>query len=310
MPRLLPIAAFLLTTAALHGPTLRAQSIGSVAEAGVQVTNTAAGPVSVANGRITLTGNPTVTASTRTAEIKLTRGGSLRVCQSTPVHFTQLPAEALLVALDRGGLELHAKATPADALLTPDLRFTPLAAGTLDLELRVSRNGDTCVDNRGRHAPPLNIVDAFGQTTYLLKPGQHVLFEHGSLREVVDRETLPCGCPPDDPVTIPLAEAALRGGADAPKVTPAQAAAANPFPAAVSEGLAPPTPLPPEAPGVTHVQVASTLSYDPAKPDPSKPDPDAPIPAVAELPPPGPAPAPKSGPFTAIGHFFKRIFAR
>ena len=304
MPRIVLIAAMFLTSATLH-----AQVIGTVPEAGVQVTGQTAGPLPVANGRITLTGNPTVTAGVRSAEIKLTRGGSLRLCQSTPVHFTQLPGEALLVALDRGGVELHTKATPADVLLTPDLRFTPLAAGTLELEIRVSRNGDTCVDNRGRHAPPLNIVDAFGQTTYQLKPGQHVLFEHGSLREVMDRETLPCGCPPDEPVTIPLAEAALRGGADAPKVTPAQAAAANPFPAAVSEGLAPPTPLPPETPGVTHVQVTSTLRYDP-----SKPDPDTQVPAVAALPPPseatGPAPTQKSGPLTAIGHFFKRIFVR
>ncbi len=306
MPRFLLIAAILITTASLH-----AQSIGTVPTADATITNTTPGVLNVADARATLTGNPTVTANTHTAEIKLTRGGTVRVCQSTPLHLSQTPAQALLLTLDRGSLEIRTKATPADSLLTPDLRFTPLAEGPLDLQIRVAHNGDTCVDNRGKHAPPLNIVDAFGQASYQLKPGQHVLFEHGSVREVVDRETVPCGCPPDSeaPRTIPLAEAALRGGTNAPKVTPAQAAAANPFPIAVSEGLAQPTPLPAETPGVTHVQVASTLTFDPSKPPPA-PDPAAPIPAVAALPPPEPPPTPKPGAFASIGHFIKRLFVR
>ncbi len=302
MRALLLTVALLLTPA----PPLLAQSLGSVSTLDAQVTAPAPYVLTIANGRAELTGSPTVTAGTHSAEIKLTRGGTLRVCQSTPVHLAQTPAAALLLTLDRGALELHTKATAADSLLTPDLRLTPLAAGPLDLQVHVSSNGDTCVDNRGRHSPALTITDAFGQATYLLKPNQHVLFEHGSLREVVDRETVPCGCPPDQPRTIPLAEAALRGGTNTPAVTPAQAAAANPFPAAVSEGLAPPTPLPAETPGVTHVQVSTTLAYDPTA---SKTlDPQTPPPAIAALPPP--APAAKPGAFTAIGHFFKRLFVR
>ena len=325
MPRAVLIAALLPAFATLHAQTTSqttSRPIGTVSSADATLTNTPPTVLPIANGRTILTGNPTVTAGTHTAEIKLTRGGTIRVCQSTPLHLGQTAAQALLLTLDRGALEIHTKATPADSLLTPDLRFTPLTAGPLDLLIHVSANGDTCVDNHGRRAPALNIVDAFGQATYQLKPNQHVLFEHGSLREVVDRETVPCGCPPDDPRTVPLAEAVLRGGANAPPVTPAQAAAANPFPAAVSEGLAPPTPLPAETPGVTHVQVSTSLTYDPAHPAPTSPDPTnpdptnpdptppTPIPAVAALPPPAPPPAPKPGPFTAIGHFFKRIFVR
>ena len=305
MPRPLLIYAILSTAATLH-----AQAIGTVATADATITGMSPGAIPVANGRTELTGNPTVTAGAHSAEIKLTRGGTARVCQSTPLHLSQSPPSAILFTLDRGALEIHMKTTPADSLLTPDLRLTPLATGALELSIHVSANGDTCVDNHGRHAPAINVVDAFGQATYLLKAGQHVLFEHGSLREVVDRETVPCGCPPEQPRTIPLAEAALRGGADAPKVTPTQAAAANPFPAAVSEGLAPPTPLPAEAPGVTHVQVSSTLAYDPSRPPPPDADGAAPLPAIAALPPPAPPPAGRNGAFTAIGHFFKRLFVR
>ena len=40
---------------------------------------------------------------------------------------------------------------------------------------------------------------------YELAPDQHVLFEHGSLREVVDHETSPCGCP--EPKGMSVADA-------------------------------------------------------------------------------------------------------
>ena len=69
--------------------------------------------------------------------------------------------------------------------------------GRLIFELRVTRNGDTCVDNRGAKAPMLSVADQFGEATYELRAGQHVLFEHGSLKEVVDHESSPCGCPPE-----------------------------------------------------------------------------------------------------------------
>ena len=190
-------------------------------------------------------------------------------------------------------------------------------AGVLDLRLRVSPNGDTCVENRGKKAPTLQLADAFGEASYQIRPGQHVLFEHGSLKAVVDRETTPCGCPPDErdaPRLVPLAEAILHGngGADnGARVTPQQAAAANPFPTAQSEGLAPPAPLPADQPGETHTQVSTTLAFDPtARPVPPTPlnSQDQPTPAI-------PAPQPPTasssgGPFRAVGRFFKRIFVR
>ena len=137
-------------------------------------------------------------------------------------------------------MELTMKARLGDVVVTPDLVLAMDQAGPLNLEMRVTTNGDTCVENRGSGAPLLKITDAFGEATYELKAGQHVLFEHGSLHEVVDAETTPCGCPPDEPKTVALADALLSGGTTTGPVTPAQAAQAHPFPAAVSEGLANP----------------------------------------------------------------------
>ncbi len=84
---------------------------------------------------------------------------------------------------------------PHDILITPDLRFSTPSGGPLDLRVRVTSNGDTCVENHNVGAPTVEVVEQFGDGHYLVPGGQHVLFEHGNVREVVDRESSPCGCP-------------------------------------------------------------------------------------------------------------------
>jgi hypothetical protein len=288
--------------------------VGTVADADATVTRQGGATVQVAGGKSEVIGNSTVTAHPgRNADVTLTRGGSLLVCQTTAVHLTPSADDSLLLALDRGAMEMRTKVSPKDVIMTPDLRFTIAEAGTLDLRMRVSFNGDTCVENRGRKAPPLNVSDAFGETAYLLKPGQHVLFEHGNLRTVEDRETTPCGCPPDEkaPAGMSLADALLSSGQSKTATPAQQAAAANPFPEAVSEGLAAPTAAAtPETPGVRHVEVASTLQFDPSQGAEAKAAATPPSAPVAATPMP-PAAAPKQpGAFAAIGRFFKRIFVR
>jgi hypothetical protein len=289
-----------LTTAFLMATAHAQQPIGTVSLAEASVANSSGGVVSASGGRATLTGSALVTAHDRPATVALDRGGELRVCQGTGVHLSASPDASLLVAIDRGAFEIETKAHAGDVVMTPDLRFTLSGAAPLDLQMRVTPAGDTCVDNRGRSAPTLSIADAFGEATYQLKPGQHVTFEHGSLREVVDRENVPCGCPPDDTVQGSLADAIVSGGAK--PLTPAQKAAATafPFPAAVSDGLVPPTPPPPATPG--QPQISSTITYDPSAPPPSA--------ALPQTPPAEPAKQASHNPFSAIGHFFKRLFAR
>ena len=289
---------------------LRGQAVGTVAATDATVTTSNSHVVEISGNRAVLTGSSTVTAGSRTAEVSLTRGGSVSVCRTTGLHVAQ-SANTLVLGLDRGAMEIHMKAGASDIVMTPDLRVTMPGGGPLDLRMRVSSNGDTCVENRGRKAPSLMIQDAFGEASYLVKPGQHVLFEHGSLREVVDRETTPCGCPPDDVRPVPLAEAMLHGGSGS--VTPTQAQAAHPFPAAQSEGLAAPAPEPAEAPGVIHTQVATTIMFDPVKDgDAAKAPPpieSTPLPVAVQSEPPVQSRR-KGGPIRAVGRFFKRIFAR
>jgi hypothetical protein len=294
------------------------QAIGTV---GVQDA-TVAGALEVSNGRAILVGNTTVTAKDRTADIALNRGGSVKVCATSGLHLTagkgvegsgQTP---LMLALDRGAIEVKMGATTRDVVMTPDLRFTLRGDGLLDLELRVTRNGDTCVENRGATAPVLNVADQFGEATYELRAGQHVLFEHGSLKEVVDHESSACGCPPEPTMTV--ADALLHPG------TPGDAAAAekpaaeqHPFPAAVSAGLAP-APAVPQAPaGAAHTQVSAALSSNEGADSLAQPKPaeKAPTTAPAAVAPPAATTAPQVTPpeqkhdlVHIVGRFFKHIF--
>ena len=249
------------------------QPIGTV---GVQDA-TVAGALEVSNGRAILVGNTTVTARDRVAEIALNRGGSVRVCSTSALHLTAgntaagAEAKPLMLALDRGAIEVQMAATTRDVVTTPDLRFTMRADGPLDLQIRVTRNGDTCVENRGTKAPVLNVADQFGEATYELNAGQHVLFEHGSLKEVVDHENSSCGCPPVPAMSV--ADALLNPAAPGESAAAGKKPAAeqHPFPAAVSAGLAPAPVFRRLSAGDVHTQVSAVLSSGGGPDSPTEP---------------------------------------
>lgn len=318
-----------------------AQQIGSV---GVQDA-TVSGALEVSNGRARLLGASTVTARDHTAEVTLQRGGTIRVCSTSGLHLAAGKGAGdvpLMMSLDRGAIEIATHATASDVVMTPDLRFSMKAAGPLDLSLRVARNGDTCVESRGAGAPVLAVTDQFGESSYEVKPGQHILFEHGSLKEVVDNERESCGCPSTPVVSV--ADAGVKGetpAAPGSTVAAKTAAEQHPFPAAISAGLVP-AGGPPQAPaGTVHAQVSTTMSYggetgasnpgdgssngSPATapgtagtsaapsntattPTPAPDKASAPIAtAKAQAPPPPPAP-PAGNVFHALGRFFQRLF--
>ncbi|HEV2646818.1 MAG TPA: nuclease [Acidobacteriaceae bacterium] len=264
-----------------------------------------AGASDVLNGQAVLTGSAAVTAREHTAPITLGRGGMVRVCQSSALHVTESRAAStaapLLFSLDHGAIEIETAGTVNDSIMTPDLRLSVAKAGPLDLRLRVARNGDTCVENRGAGAPTLDITDAFGETMYQVAAGQHVLFEHGSLREVVDHEREPCGCP-EVQQGMSVADALLAsGGGKKASIAGVKAAVEHPFPAAISEGLAPAAEVPQAAVGVTHMQVADTLSYSAVGSEAAAAAVVAPVAVPA-------AAAVRHDPLHVVGRFFKRLF--
>ena len=250
--RLLCSFAVLATALPLAGQTpyiasTRAQALQA---AGVQIS----GDVHVANGAMELGNGSTITAGNETVPIALNRGGELKLCATTSIHLArdrsiQAPdASGLMLGLDRGAIEAQYETSKySDVLLTPDLRILISGPGTADLSIRVSRQGDTCIDNRGSNAPYITVTSQLEGGLYRVQPGQHVSFQHGSLREVVDTEHEPCGCPA--PVSVADAGSSAPIGAapghpvGGPSSTPADTA----FPLAVSEGLTN-APLPPATP--------------------------------------------------------------
>src|SRR6185437_4706197 len=173
----------------------RAQALQA---AGVQIS----GDVHVANGAMELGNGSTITAGNETVPITLNRGGELKLCATTSVHLARdrsIPAadsSGLMLGLDRGAIEAHYETSKySDVLMTPDLRILISGPGEANLAIRVSPQGDTCVDNRGPNAPYITVTSQLEGGLYRVQPGQHVSFQHGSLREVVDTEHEPCGCP-------------------------------------------------------------------------------------------------------------------
>lgn len=256
------------------------------------------GALQVWNGRAYMTASGTISAGANTAQVTLPYRGTLHICASTTVKLasdSSVPAgetPGLLMAIDHGAIETSfATGRNADVIMTPDFRILIGGPGASDLKVRLGEGGDTCVDNPGAEAPYVVVTSLFDSGLYRVQPGQRVMFQHGSLREVVDQEIEPCGCPvaPPNP-------------------------AVNDFPLAQSEGLAPtlePKAAPKQA-GALSAQAAAPLVYmgsDHATQSAKLPQPDAA--PVAEAAPTAPARPPakkKPGVFRRIGHFFARLF--
>lgn len=256
------------------------------------------GGLEVAQGKAIIVVSGSVTSGTETTPVSLPHRGTLRVCAATTVKLaadSSVPAgetPGLLMALDHGAVEASfATGRNSDVLLTPDFRILISGPGAVEVKVRLGEHGDTCVDNAGVDAPYVLVSSVFDGGAYRVQPGQRVMFQHGSLHEVVDQEKEPCGCPPGTP----------KG---------------NEFPLAQSEGL---TPLPTPPPGAAHdgataSQASIPLVYNSATPAPLPPAVTPPTVAQPEASPtvnPAPKkdePKKKPGFFAGVGKFFRRLF--
>ncbi len=304
---LLLVACFGCALVAQEPPAEPAQDpiqAGPIAIVPVDASNSVAGALQVSDGKAIIASSGTVTSGLQPTDVILPRRGTLRVCASTSVKLaadssvSAGEAPGLMMALDHGAIEAsYAAGRNSDVLMTPDFRILIGGPGAVDLKVRLGSHGDTCVDNPGLNAPYVLVSSVFEGGAYRVQPGQRVMFQHGSLKEVVDQEKEPCGCPP-----------APRPGS-------------NDFPLAESAGLSPnaapiTAPAPPQpSPGqAASTPISEPLVYQAPKPaEPSAQAASAPAPAApaaqsAQTVPP-PAPAKKHrGFFRRVGLFFRRIF--
>ncbi len=279
-------------------PAPTAASSAPIAIVPIDASATVSGALEVTANRAVIVTAGTVTAGAKTTEVVLPHRGTLRVCASTTVklaadsHAAAGESTGLMMALDHGAVEASfAEGRGADVLLTPDFRIQMSQSGTAELKVRLGPHGDTCVDNARADAPNVVVTSVWDGGTYSVRGGQRVMFQHGSLEEVVDQEKEPCGCPPEP-----------RPGT-------------NDFPLAQSAGLAPLEPATPApAAGGTagsSATVSQPLVYQAQPPAPAEAAPANPASAAATAQPAKPAkPAEQKKPgfFRRVGNFFRRIF--
>jgi len=305
-------AGFLWLVALAVAPQLRAQAPvaatgGPIAIVSLDNKNpdTAAsvtGALEVSAGKAIIAASGTVTSGSQTTEVLLPHRGVLRVCASTTVKLaadSSVPAgetPGLMMAFDHGAVEASfATGRNSDIFLTPEFRILIGGPGAAEVKVRLGQHGDTCVDNSGApgdrsssqgwkagtNAPYVLVTSIFEGGDYHVQAGQRVMFQHGSVHEVVDNEKEPCGCPP------------------------APHPGTNEFPLAQSAGLAPlPKPVagvpmnnsaPPQVEPLVY-KSADHAAQPTAEAAPATPQADK------------PAAKKKQGFFGGIGRFFRRIF--
>jgi hypothetical protein len=268
-------------------------------------TATVTGALQVTDGKALIATTGTIASGAKTTDVILPHRGVLHVCASTTVKLaadSTLPAGSsmptgetpgLMMAIDHGALETSfATGRNSDILLTPDFRILLGGPGASQVKVRLAPNGDTCVDNPGANAPYVLVTSVFDGGAYRVEPGQRVMFQHGSLQDVVDQEKEPCGCPATprpNSNDFPLAESAGLSPLTQPAPSPKPSPTAKKLPPEVSTPMvyqAGPLPLGPEREPQSPAATAQTASASAPQNQPHK----------------------HRNVFRRIGGFFRRIF--
>ena len=216
------------------------------------------GSVVLANSGTSVLSGSSIQAGAQAATLKLERGGNVLVCEGTKLSVSSSKTgRELLLSLNTGNLELnYPLGTEADTLLTPDLRLILPGPGTVHIAVRVTPQGDTCVQSLPWNVSAITISETMGDASYQVKPDEAVLFKGGHLTQAIPSKQN-CGCPRSVPVQV-----AKTARAPAKAAEPATTAAS--LPAAMPAGAAQPAtaaPLASPAPPEQHLAVEAPFIF-------------------------------------------------
>lgn len=202
-----PYFVLLLTTlASLLTPATTAaqQAIGELYATDASVK----GSIILAGSGTSVLSGSSIQAGAQPATLKLDRGGSLLVCEGTKLSITSSQSgRQLLFSLNSGNLAMnYPLGAEADTLLTPDLRLLLPGPGTVHVAVRVTPQGDTCVQSLPSNVAAIVVSETMGDATYQVKPDEAVLFQGGHLSQASPFKGN-CGCPAPPPIPVQVAKA-------------------------------------------------------------------------------------------------------
>jgi len=217
------------TLASLMTPAIGAaqQAIGELYATDASVK----GSVILAGSGTSVLSGSSIQAGAQAATLKLERGGSLLVCEGTKLSIASSQSgRELLFSLNSGNLEMnYPLGAEADTLLTPDLRLLLPGPGTVHVAVRITPQGDTCVQSLPANVAAIVVSETMGDATYQVKPDEAVLFKSGRLSQASPFQGN-CGCPAPPPVPTQVAKAAPPPPPPPTQPKPAQTAPAPPPP--------------------------------------------------------------------------------
>jgi hypothetical protein len=248
-------------------PSAPAQVIGKVFASDASVK----GAIVLAGSGTELMSGSSVAAGLRSAELRLVRGGDVRVCPKTQVSVSASPSgNELMLGMGTGAVELHYDiAARADTLVTPDFRIMLPGPGSFDLAVSADEHGNTCVHARGGSTASVVVAESLGDATYQVRPNQQVWFFGGKIAGAMTDMPDECGCP-RAPATI---RAENRPASPAPTATllPPLPATEIPKPVAQATPLQPAPQLPEQEKKEAGGTLLAALAAAPAEPSPMQP---------------------------------------
>lgn len=161
------------------------------------------GSVLLAGSGTSVLSGSQIAAGAQAATLKLERGGNVLVCPGTSLSVSSSEnGRQLLFSVSSGNLELNYPIGSAtDSLLTPDFRLLLPGPGRIHVAMRVTANGDTCVQSLPENGSALLVAEAMGDESYQVKQDESVLFRGGHIQGAA-RSHQSCGCPAPAPVQV------------------------------------------------------------------------------------------------------------
>jgi hypothetical protein len=247
--------ALILLGLALPCDAFAQQSIGELYATDASVK----GSVILAGSGTTVLSGSQIAAGAQAATLKLERGGNVLVCPGTSLSVSSSQTgRQLLLSVNSGSLEMdYPIGSASDTLLTPDFRVLLPGPGKIHVAVRISSNGDTCVQSLSSNSSALEVSEAIGDESYQVKQQEAVLFKGGHVKGAAPTRQS-CGCPAPAPVQV--ARAAPPPPAVPSKSPPTSGAALS---AALDQASAAPSQIDPSPPVVadSHLTVDAPFVF-------------------------------------------------